>query len=69
MGILTMTNNYSNTVMEKASVEAIANNTVSYKYFNLIVKKLSKEEDVPEKIIENVNVRGKGSFAKGGLPC
>jgi hypothetical protein len=67
MGILNLTNNYSSGIMEKAALEAIANNTVSYKYFSLIVKKLSKEEetDLPEKIIENTNVRGKSSFAKG----
>jgi len=68
MGILNLTNNYSSGIMERATLEAIANNTVSYKYFTLIVKKLSKEEtetDLPEKIIENTNVRGKSSFAKG----
>jgi hypothetical protein len=40
---------------------------VSYKYFSLIVKQLSKEPVQLEKIIENTNVRGKGSFAKGAI--
>jgi hypothetical protein len=69
LGIMSLTKSYSPEVMEKASAEAISTHTVSCKYFSLIVKKLSKEEGkhLPEKIIENTNVRGKSSFAKGGI--
>ena len=68
LSVMSLTKAYPPAVMEKASVEAIATHTVSYKYFTLIVQKLSKETaDQPEKIIENTNVRGKGSFAKGGI--
>jgi transposase len=67
MGILNLTNDYSSGIMEKAALEAVANNTVSYKYFSLIVNQLSREQVQPEKIIENTNVRGKSSFAAGGV--
>lgn len=67
MGVMSLTKSYPPEVMEKASAEAISTDTVSYKYFTLIIKKLSKEEDAPEKIIENTNVRGKSSFATGGI--
>jgi transposase len=67
MGILSLTKNYSSDIMERAALEATTNNTVSYKYFSLIVKQLSKEPVQLEKIIENTNVRGKGSFAKGAI--
>ena len=72
MGILNLTNNYSSGIMERASLEAVESNTVSYKYFTLIAKKLSREEketDLPEKIIENTNVRGKSSFAGRSNIC
>lgn len=63
MGILSLTNSYSSSIMERAALEAIANSTVSYKYFSLTVQQLSRKEVQPDKIIENTNVRGKDSFA------
>lgn len=55
--------------METTSREALDKNICSYKYFNLILKKvvsrLQKKED--DKIIQHENIRGSRAYAGGGI--
>jgi len=56
--------------MEVASKEAVSKNTISYKYFDIILKQVAarcESQDLIEKIVQNDNLRGIGAFTKGGL--
>ena len=70
MGILRLSNTYSGESMEVASKEAVSKNTISYKYFDIILKQVAarcESQDLIEKIVQNDNLRGIGAFTKGGL--
>ena len=69
MGIMRLGKNYSNEIMEAASREALEKNTCSYKYFSIILKQVAVKPapNNTEKVIMHDNVRGRGSFAGGGL--
>lgn len=69
MGIMRFSNNYSSEIMEAASKEAIERNTVSYKYFSIILKQVTAKvyDNTDEKIINHDNLRGSTAFAGGGI--
>lgn len=68
MGILRLCENNPASIAETASREACEKSTFSYKYFNMILKRLtvypSKMED---KIIFHENIRGVSAYAGGGI--
>ena len=69
MGIMRLANSHSNEIMESASLEALDKNTISYKYFNIILKQ-KVANAIPsktEKIICHENVRGISAFVGGGI--
>ena len=55
--------------MESASREAIEKNTISYKYFSIILKQVTAKasKNGVEKIIVHENVRGSNAFTGGGI--
>ena len=69
MGIMRLGKNYSTTIMERASREALDKNTCSYKYFGMILKQVAviASKTPPEKIICHDNIRGIGAFTGGGI--
>jgi hypothetical protein len=69
MGIMRSANNHSNEIMEAASREALNKNTISYKYFSIILKQVAVKaaKDKAEKIICHDNVRGSSAFTGGGI--
>jgi transposase len=69
MGIMRFGNNHSNEIMEAASLEALDKNTISYKYFSIILKQVTAKvaQNQTEKIISHDNVRGSNAFAGGGI--
>jgi len=56
-------------IMENACCEALDKNICSYKYFSIIIKRMTantlKSKD--EKIIKHDNVRGCSAFTGGGI--
>ena len=69
MGIMRFASNYSNEVMEAASREALDKNTISYKYFSIILKQVATKVSMneTEKIISHENVRGSSAYVGGGI--
>lgn len=69
MGIMRIANNYSNEIMEAASREALDKNTISYKYFSIIVKQVTAKatQKTSERIICHDNVRGSSAYSGGGI--
>lgn len=69
MGIMRSGNNHSNEIMETACREALDKNTISFKYFSIILKQVTARttESKQEKIIDNDNVRGRSAFVGGGI--
>ncbi len=69
MGIMRFAGNYSNEIMETACGEALDKNTISYKYFSIILKQVTAKasKSSSEKIIDHENVRGRSAFTGGGI--
>jgi len=69
MGIMRFTKSISDEIMEAASREALEKNTITYKYFSIIIKQISNKTigNIPEKIINHENVRGKNAYVGGGI--
>lgn len=69
MGIMRFASTHSNEIMEAACCEAIDKNTISYKYFSIILKQVTAKaaQNKTEKVIRHENVRGSNAFAGGGI--
>jgi transposase len=68
MGIMQYTKTYSSEEMESACSEAIRSNVYSCKYFKLLIEKQTKRPESTEKApVAHRNIRGRDSFAGGGL--
>lgn len=69
MGIMRLSKSYPSESMEKASEEALAKRTYTFKYFNIILKQVTAKALKAEecKIIAHANVRGSRSYAGGGI--
>ncbi|MDF9410093.1 IS21 family transposase [Pelotomaculum isophthalicicum JI] len=69
MGIIRLSKSYTPEALEKASQEALAKRTYSYKYFSIILKQVTAKaaETKAEKIIQHANVRGSRAYAGGGI--
>ena len=69
MGIMRFASNYSTEIMESACREALDKNTISYKYFSIILKQVTAKasKSGTEKIITHKNVRGSSAFTGGGI--
>lgn len=69
MGIMRFANNHSNEIMEAASREALDKNTISYKYFSIILKQATAKaaQNQTEKIVRHDNVRGSDAFLGGSI--
>lgn len=69
MGIMRLSKTYAPESMEKASQEALAQKTYTYKYFSIILKQVAarslKAEE--EKIVRHDNVRGSRAYVGGGI--
>jgi len=69
MGIMRLSNDYANEVMENASQEALDKKACSYKYFSIILKQVGakSEETQPEIIVKHENIRGSNAYTGGGI--
>jgi hypothetical protein len=69
MGIMRYAGNHSNEILEKTCREALDKNTISYKYFSIILKQVTARtaQSKIEKVILHDNVRGSNAFTGGGL--
>ena len=70
MGIMRLSENYPSEIMEMACKEAIEKNAISFKYFNVSVKKVAADtdqEETAEKVIQHENIRGVAAFGGGGI--
>ncbi len=69
MGIMRLAESNSKEIVEAASKEALERNTISYKYFSLILKQftLKPTKNQSEKVIIHDNLRGSSAFTGGGI--
>lgn len=69
MGIMRFNKSCSAEIMETASREALDKNTISYKYFSIIIKQVAANltEKSTEKIVKHENVRGRNAYTGGGI--
>ncbi len=69
MGIMRLGDNHSREIMETACVEALEKNTISYKYFSIILKQVTAKaaQNQTEKIITHDNLRGSIAYSGGGI--
>jgi transposase len=69
MGIMRLCKNFPPEIMEAASKEALERNTISFKYFNIILKQLAASfpKENEERIIKHENIRGSSAYAGGGI--
>ena len=69
MGIMRFNKSISSEIMEAASREALEKNTITYKYFSIIIKQIVSRatQNKPEKIIDHDNLRGRNAYVGGGI--
>lgn len=70
MGILRLAGDQEAHIVEAASEEALERKTISYKYFNIILKKVVNQTTKGKeksKVIAHDNLRGPFAFERGGL--
>lgn len=69
MGIMRLSKDFPNEVMETASLEALDKGTCSFKYFSIILKQKAAKmpSSTSDRIIAHENVRGSGAFVGGGI--